>query len=53
MDLLTQLDERHKKLIDDLTAVSGEDFDKTYADQQVNAHKKAVDLFESFRKFAS
>jgi putative membrane protein len=46
----TALDDAHKKLIDDLNAVSGEDFDKTYADQQVKAHKQAVDLFESYAK---
>jgi putative membrane protein len=46
----TALDDAHKKLIDDLNAVSGADFDKSYADQQVKAHKQAVDLFESYAK---
>jgi putative membrane protein len=36
--------------INDLNSVSGNDFDKTYADQQANAHKQAVNLFESYAK---
>jgi putative membrane protein len=50
VDLPSSLDDSHKKLIDDLNAASGDDFDKTYADQQVKAHKQAVDLFESYAK---
>ena len=50
VDLPTSLDDSHKKLIDDLNSVSGDDFDKTYADQQVEAHKQAVDLFQSYAK---
>jgi putative membrane protein len=50
VDLPTSLDDSHKKLIDNLNAESGDDFDKTYADQQVKAHKQAVDLFESYAK---
>ncbi len=44
------LDDTHKKLIDDLNAASGEDFDKTYAKQQIKGHKEAVDLFERYAK---
>ena len=50
VDLPTSLDDSHKKLIDNLNAVSGDDFDKTYVDQQVKAHKQAVNLFGSYAK---
>ena len=30
------------------TVSSAQDFDKTYADQQVAAHKEAVDLFKKY-----
>jgi putative membrane protein len=50
VDLPTGLDDTHKQLIDDLNSVSVNDFDKTYADQQVKAHKQAVDLFQSYAK---
>jgi putative membrane protein len=50
VDLPAGLDDTHKQLIDDLNSVSVNDFDKTYADQQVKAHKQAVDLFGSYAK---
>ena len=50
IDLPTKLDAKHKKLIDDLNAASNEDFDKTYAKQQVDGHQEAVDLFDSYAK---
>jgi putative membrane protein len=48
VDLPPKLDATHQKLIDDLSSVSAQDFDKTYADQQAAAHKKAVDLFKKY-----
>ena len=48
VDLPPKLDAKHQKLIDDLNSVSAQDFDKTYADQQVDAHKEAVDLFKKY-----
>jgi putative membrane protein len=42
------LDSTHQKLIDELNAASAADFDKTYAQQQVDAHDKAVDLFKRY-----
>ena len=48
VDLPPKLDAPHQKLIDDLNSVSAQDFDKTYADQQVDAHKEAVDLFKKY-----
>jgi putative membrane protein len=35
-------------MIDDLNAAHAEDFDKTYAKQQVSAHEKAADLFSKY-----
>ena len=48
VDLPPKLDAPHQKLIDDLNSVSAQDFDKTYADKQVDAHKEAVDLFKKY-----
>ena len=48
VDLPTKLDAKHQKLIDDLNSASTQDFDKTYADQQVDAHKEGVDLFKKY-----
>jgi putative membrane protein len=48
VELPAKLDERHEHLIEDLTAAHAEDFDKTYAKQQVNAHEKAEELFEKY-----
>ena len=42
VDLPTKLDAKHRKLIDDLNSASAQDFDKTYANQQVDAHQEAV-----------
>jgi putative membrane protein len=48
VDLPTKLDAKHQKLIDDLNTASARDFDKTYANQQVDAHQEAVDLFKKY-----
>ena len=48
VDLPTKLDEKHQRMIDDLNAAHAEDFDKTYAKQQVSAHEKAADLFSKY-----
>ena len=48
VDLPTSLDAKHQKLLDDLKNASAEDFDKTYAEQQVDAHQEAVDLFKNY-----
>jgi predicted outer membrane protein len=37
VDLPTKLDAKHQKLIDDLNSASARDFDKMYANQQVDA----------------
>jgi putative membrane protein len=48
VDLPTKLDAKHQKLIDDLNSASAQEFDKTYANQQVDAHQEAVDLFKKY-----
>src|SRR4029450_14114039 len=50
VELPTKLDSKHQKLIDDLNKAWNETFDGTYAKQQVDAHKDAVDLFEKYAK---
>jgi putative membrane protein len=46
--LPTKLDSKHQKLIDDLNSASAQDFDKAYAQQQVDGHRTAVDLFKKY-----
>jgi putative membrane protein len=48
VDLATKLDAKHQKLIDDLNSAPAKDFDKTYANQQVDAHQEAVNLFKKY-----
>jgi putative membrane protein len=48
VDLATKLDAKHQKLIDDLNSASANDFDKTYAQQQVDGHQEAVHLFKKY-----
>ena len=48
VDLPTKLDAKHQKLIDDLNSSSAQDFDKAYANQQVDAHQEAVELFKKY-----
>ena len=50
VELPAKLDAKHQKLIDDLNTASNADFDKTYAGQQVDGHKDAVSLFDSYAK---
>ena len=44
----TEMDERHKGLVDNLRGATNADFDKTYLDQQNAAHHEAVDLFGGY-----
>jgi len=46
--LPTELDARHKGMIDNLTGATAEDFDQRYTNQQVNAHEEAVILFRGY-----
>jgi putative membrane protein len=44
----TELDQRRKGMIDNLTAASGAEFDKTYITQQIAAHQEAITLHEGY-----
>ncbi len=44
----TMLDEAHNGMIQRLRAASKDDFDGVYADQQREAHEKAVELLETY-----
>jgi putative membrane protein len=44
------LDAPHQKILDDLRAKSGKDFDQDYDQLQVKAHREAVALFEAYAK---
>ncbi|HET6757071.1 MAG TPA: DUF4142 domain-containing protein [Burkholderiales bacterium] len=46
----TQLDEKHRKLQQELTQARGAEFDKKYMDAQVKDHKEAIALFEKGAK---
>ena len=48
VQLPTALDASHQKLIDALNNAKPADFDKTYAEQQEEAHDDAEDLFEDY-----
>ena len=50
VDLPAKLDSKHQKLINDLNAATGADFDKTYANQQVDGHQDAASLFDAYAK---
>lgn len=50
VELPAKLDAKHQGLIDALNEAKPGDFDKIYAKQQVDAHEKAVDLFEKYAK---
>jgi putative membrane protein len=46
----TELDQRRKGMIDNLTASQGKDFDTRFAAQQTAAHQEAVTLFTGYAK---
>jgi putative membrane protein len=48
VDLPTKLDAKHQLMIEDLLAAHPEDFDRTYAKQQVSAHERAENLFSKY-----
>ena len=48
--LPTALDSEHQKMLDDLKAKNGKDFDQGYDQIQVKAHRDAVALFEAYAK---
>jgi putative membrane protein len=44
------LDADHQKKMDDLSKLSGKDFDKAYVDAMVDGHKKTLDLMQDEAK---
>jgi putative membrane protein len=48
--LPTALDSEHQKMLDDLKAKNGRDFDVAYDQIQVKAHQQAVSLFDAYAK---
>ena len=48
--LPSALDAEHQKMLDDLKAKSGKDFDQSYDHVQLKAHRDAVALFEAYAK---
>jgi len=50
LTLPTSLDSEHQKMLNELNAKSGKDFDQTYDQIQVKAHREAVALFEAYSK---
>ncbi|MEJ0093425.1 MAG: DUF4142 domain-containing protein [Methylocella sp.] len=49
-DIPSSLDKAHQDKLDRLGASSGANFAEAYDDDQINAHKSAVDLFERYAK---
>jgi putative membrane protein len=50
LTLPTSMDSEHQKMLDELNAKSGKDFDQAYDRMQVKAHREAVALFEAYTK---
>ena len=50
LTLPASLDTEHQKMLDELNAKSGKDFDASYDQIQVKAHRDAVALFEAYSK---
>ena len=47
----SELDSKHKQLLDKLSNTPTENFDKEYVNIQTDAHKEAVALFSNYSKF--
>jgi putative membrane protein len=50
LTLPTSLDSEQQNMLNELNAKSGKDFDQTYDQIQVKAHREAVALFEAYSK---
>ena len=50
LTLPAALDSEHQRMLDELNAKSGKDFDTSYDQIQVKAHRDAVALFEAYSK---
>jgi putative membrane protein len=53
LTLPATMDSEHQKMLNDLQAKDGKDFDRTYDQIQLKAHQDAVALFESYSKMAT
>ena len=49
----TEPDSAHLKKADDLSKLSGKDFDKAYVDAMIDGHKKTLDLMNNEAKNGS
>lgn len=47
-DIPTMLDAKHQKMLDDLKAASGSQFDAMYMKAQMGAHDEAIGLFQGY-----
>ena len=45
-----RLDDKHAKMLKDLSEKTGKDFDKQYVSDQQKAHKDTISLFEDYSK---
>jgi putative membrane protein len=50
LTLPTSLDSEHQNMLNELNTKSGKDFDQTYDQIQLKAHREAVALFEAYSK---
>ena len=50
LTLPTSLDSEHQHMLNELNAKSGKDFDQSYDQVQLKAHRDAVALFEAYAK---
>ena len=50
LTLPTSLESEHQKKLDELSAKSGHEFDTSYDQMQLRAHRDAVTLFEAYAK---
>jgi putative membrane protein len=50
LEVPTKMTDEHAKLLDQVKAAKGSDFDRTYMTTQVKAHEEAVALFEAASK---
>ena len=50
LTLPTSLDSEHQNMLNELNAKSGKDFDQTYDQIQVKAHREAVSLLKKKKK---
>ena len=50
--LPTALDSEHQKMLDELRSKSGKEFDSSYDQIQLKAHRDAVALFDAYAKVA-